>query len=248
MRFFLNRILKQIPIIRNLWKKYTEFIDAKYYSKNCTNYKIIPLGTYCLPRVITSLNRMKPKRFFGEKTTVFDMTFFKDFDMNADFIENHFETLFDNLVYDEERRVFQTPKKEVIFFHDTDKTIDELKEIYSRRINNFYEYVNDKSKFAYFLIATQAPFLKKQVVRLKNALEKYRSDNEFEIIIINQSSKKIKSFENVKIIDLTDDTNFEKINYKGTWALELEKQKTKYAKEFYRKLDSELSAIIKNER
>ena len=246
MRFLLDRFFKNIPFVYYIWEKCLNFIDAKYYDKNCTNYKIIPLGTYCLPRVITSLNRMKPKKFYGEKTTVFDLTFFNNLEFNADLIENNFSTLFDDLVYDEKSHSYKREDNKVIFYHEYEKSIPELKEIYSKRIDNFWEYFLDKTKFIYFLIAISTAFSKEEVIKLRNVLAKYRPCDEFKIIIINQSKQKIESFENIRIIDFTDDKNFEAINTKGTWALELKKQKTRPAKEFYKKINDELKEIIKN--
>ena len=98
----------------------------------------------------------------------------------------------------------------------------------------------------YFLIETyEVP----ETLRLKDmadTVKKYRNNDSFDIIVINQSKTKVETeISNVHMIDLTSDMKFERINREGNWVQELKYMKTLAARRFYNKLLRELKKIIK---
>ena len=76
-------------------------ILSKIFSKNkltCElGYRIVPLGTYCLPRVIATLSMLKPRKAAGEKTLPFDLGFFWNFDGILDTLDNEFSIFYDDI-------------------------------------------------------------------------------------------------------------------------------------------------------
>ena len=244
MRFFLTRIFKNIPFLNKYWLSLLEYFDFKYYDKHCQNYKIIPMGDYCLPRVITTINRLKPTKKYGEKSFPFDLCF-SDFNSNTHFVNSHFNDFFDDVESDDKQNCYVNKKYNCVFNHDQ-MPIDEFKEKYTNRINNLYSAISDTSKHLFFLIASFTPIEDKQIEAFINTVNKYRPDGKYSVIIINQSDKKFEyDIKNVYCIDLSDDDNFNKMNIKGEWALDLKKMKGRYAKAFNRKIISELYEIIK---
>ncbi len=81
---------------------------------------------------------------------------------------------------------------------------------------------------------------------LAETVKKYRKNDSFDIIVINQSKTKVETeISNVHMIDLTSDMKFERINREGNWVQELKYMKTLAARRFYNKLLRELKKIIK---
>ena len=70
-------------------------LKINYIKKKKKAYKIIPLGTYCLPRVIATLNKLKPTKEQGELSCPFDLAFFNDINKNNELIKTKFEKFFE---------------------------------------------------------------------------------------------------------------------------------------------------------
>lgn len=244
MRFFISRILKNVPFLFKKWNILLEGFDRHYYRKISGKYIIIPFGTYCLPRVIVALGRLKPKKFYGEKTCPFDLLF-SDLYGNVNLLKAGFEDFFDDIIFDKNKNYYINKKYNIEFFHDGNLTYEEFRVRYSNRIRNLLEYLNDK-RHVYFLIAT---FEVPETFCLKDLAEtvkKYRKNDSFDIIVINQSKTKVETeISNVHMIDLTSDMKFERINREGNWVQELKYMKTLAARRFYNKLLRELKKIIK---
>lgn len=244
MRFLFSKIFKNVPLINHHWLSFLGYIDAKHFKKISLKYKIIPFGCYCLPRVITTINRLKPTRKHGEESFPFDLCF-SDFNSNLHFLSSEFQDFFDNLTFDNKRKYWINEKYNLVFNHDH-LSLDEFKERYNKRIKNFYSALNNKSKYIYFVIATFQPITNLQVKSFIDEINKYRNSMTYSIIIINQSTTSIKyNDENVYSIDLTQDKCFDKINGKGLWAMNLKKMKSFNARFFNYKVNSKLSKIIR---
>ena len=258
MRFKIIRILKNIPIVNKIYPKLLEILDGHYYKTHCANYTIIPFGSYCLPRVITTLAMLKPKKRWGEKTCPLDLCFALDFSKNTELLDSHFSPLWDDIEYRVDRKVWCNKKFNITFNHEVNISLEELKSIVNRRVENLYNYINDKSKHLYFVIGTSKfidDFIsyhkgvmdyvtQEKIERFIEVVKKYRNVEDFDVIFINQTDKQIKcNLKNVHVIDLINDKDFENINTHD-WVLELQKQKRKEAKRFYRKLSKELRNII----
>lgn len=244
MRFLLSRIFKNFPIIYKYWLSYLEYSDSKHYDKYCRNYKIIPVGNYCLPRVITTINRIKPPKKYGEETFPFDLCF-SDFVSNTHFINSKFNGFFDDLEFDEKLNYYVNKKFNYIFNHDNEP-LDDFKKRYNKRIDNLYNAVSDTSKHVFFLIATFDPIKNDEVKIFTETINKYRNSNTYGIIIINQSNQQIKyDLDNVYFIDLSDDKSFNIINKNNDWVSELKTMKLPEARIFNNKVASKISEIIK---
>lgn len=55
------------------------------------------MGSDCLPRVLTTAVKLKPRKIYGEKTLPFDLCRSYDLKKIIKFIETDFKTYFDNL-------------------------------------------------------------------------------------------------------------------------------------------------------
>ena len=216
--------------------------------KTHKNYKIIPIGTYCLPRVITTFCGLKLRKKDGEKSCPFDLAFFTNLDRNIELLDNKFNLFFDNLRYDEEKHWWVNDDYNAVLNHDGELSKEELIARYRSRINNLYEYLNNKNIHLYFLLATSDKITDTQIKRLIEVIKKYRSIESFSLIIINQSKTKYTSYnENIHVIDMTKDKTFNKINKRGLWVDKLKKRKNINAIIFYYKVTIPLKKIIKKQ-
>ena len=243
MRYIIGRVLKNIPFINKIWASFMEFIDFKYYKKYCTGYKIIPFGNYCFPRVISTLNRFKPTKKYGEESFPLDLAF-SDFAINTNLLSTHFKDFFTNIEYKEDGKYYINSELKLSFNHDH-MPFPEFKERYQKRIDNLYNILQNQQLHLYFLIATFDPISEETIRQFLNEVNKFKQNNTYDLIIINQSKENIKSaYKNVHIIDLTKDTLFDKINKKGDWVGELKWMKSRNARKFNSIIKSKLSQII----
>lgn len=96
------------------------FIDTKKFKEKWETYKIIPFGEYCLPRVITTINGLKPSRQYGEESFPFDLCFSK-FENNLELFCNKFDGFYDDVKYNQHetmKNCWHNPKTNMIFNHD----------------------------------------------------------------------------------------------------------------------------------
>lgn len=228
-------------------------------------YRIIPLGSYCLPRVISTLSMLKPRKAQGEKTLPFDLGFFWDFDKILDILDNEFKTFYNDIKFglinsnsardlevlfnfNSNVKHWVSDKLSAIFNHEYMMTnIDEFKTRYDKRIESFYEYLKDEKYELYFLIASFSEIKLSQINRLKNIINRYRDKNSYNIIIINQCTHSYKINErNVYVIDEIDETFDRMLRANNTnWAGAL-KRKDVFpdAKKFYDDVTDNLKKII----
>ena len=247
--FTLNVVCFKKEFVMFLYKLYLKFIV--FWRKTLWQhkpYKIIPFGTYCLPRVITTLNGFKPKKREGEESFPFDLCF-SNFDTNLELLSSNFSNFYTNLEYnlhDSFKNCWTNPKLNLIFNHDNMPTIQEFIQRYDNRIKNLYKMLNDKDKYLYFMIATFEQISNKKINLLVEEIAKYREITSFSIIVINQSKEKmIYKNKNVFCVDLSKDTCFNKINKKGDWASCLKHIKNCNAIRFNHKISKQILKIIK---
>lgn len=244
MRFIISRILKNIPLIDKIWFSFCEYIDFKYYDKNCSGYKIIPFGNYCLPRLISAINRFKPTKKYGEESFPFDLCF-SDFSSNVKLLSTDFKEFYDKTEFDESKNYYINNDYKLTFNHDR-ISAPMFKERYQRRIDNLYKALNNQNCHIYFLNATFDPISNETIDSFINLINKYRKSDTYDLIIINQSKEKLEyNHKNIYVIDLSEDNLFEKINKKADWAGELKGLKSLNARKLNNKIKSELSKIIK---
>lgn len=199
------------------------FPKEKLYEKYNNKYVIIPFGTNCFARVLTSINGIKPYKKDGEKTCPFDQVC-SNFENNVELLKNDFEDFFENLELrerevDNKNEIFyKNTKYKIDFIHEPKCSLEEFKDIYQRRIKNFYNYLNDKEKLPIFLI-THSAYPKKEVVEdFIHELKRYRKD--FSIIIFNTSSWRVKwKLKQVQVVNFKSNKCFNKMG--STWVPQL---------------------------
>lgn len=224
-------------------------------------FKIICLGEYCLPRVIATFSGLKKRKTEGEKTCPFDLAFCWDFDGILDILDEEFKTFFQNIEYNhfskeniliDLYKIFSTmllakvwkhEKSGMVFNHEnyTDRTI--FIERFQKRINNFYEYLNDHNAYIYTLIATFNPITETQILRLNKIINKYHPESHYNIII-NQSPNDLNtSIDNTFVINCNDKKYLKM--FKSNWIKLLENHSCySVVDEFYNHIVNELEDII----
>ena len=173
------------------------FIDYFYYKS--LNYKIVSLGDFCLPRVITTLTKLKPPKIYGEKSCPFDLCFHTNMSKITECINTNFKNYTENIEYDNKKQIYINKAFNAEYNHETEKTLQEVKKIYEKRITNFKNIVNTKQKI-YFIYSTDNIDNytdSNDIKNLYNSLKKIRKSKPFELILI--IPKEIKSINNKQI-------------------------------------------------
>lgn len=229
---------------------------------NYNGFKIICLGTYCLPRVIATYSYFKPRRSSGEKTCPFDLAFCWDFEGIINLLDNEFENFFDEVEYnylinkkikDDLAKIFgccltgkvwKHEKAGIVFNHENYIPFEQFKSLYSKRIKNIFEYIKNTDNEVYFLIATFNPISDEQITRLNNVVTRFREKDSFFNIIINQSGEKLNiTQENTYIIDC-DPNKYNKMFQVGWVEMLSEHEKYPLANDLYNDIKNELKKII----
>lgn len=164
------------------WFSFFDYIRFKR-----ANYHIVSLGSNCLPRGLTTAIKLKPRRFYGEKSCPFDL-YNSDLKSNIELIENDFSNFFEiiNLKY---------------FPHDEQLTKEEFVKRYQNRIKNFQE-IMQSDKILYFIYSDYKSLpLRDDILKLYNVLKAKRLNKSFKLIIL--TSKYIPNLP--EIIQLPDD-------------------------------------------
>jgi len=208
------------------------------------NYKIISLGTYCFSRVITTSNKLKPRRCKGEKTCPFDLAFFYNLDKVATLIETKFEKFYDDLILDNKGQ-WVNPEYEAVFNHEINFTREEFISRYNCRITNLYNYIQNKMFHKIFVIASFEKIEVEQFENLKRVLSQYIPKDKFSIIYINQSNENPNyNCENVYVINQNRE-KFDLINLNGGWVEEIKSRNSLEAVQIYYDLTTKMLDIIK---
>ena len=213
------------------------------------NYKIIPFGNYCLPRVICTISGLKQSKQEGEESFPFDLCF-SVFEENLKLLSSKFEFFYNNIEYNTNEKVsncWENKSLQMLFNHDFMPSLNEFKERYDNRIKNLYAILKDENKHLYFLVATWSYIKKEKIESFINEILKYRPRKSFSLIIINQSTTKTEYFsEDIYCINLNKDKTFVKINKESDWVGELKKMKDINAIRFNYKVIKKLSKILKS--
>ena len=266
LRCILNFLLFKVKFrplnyfLRSKFYKFFKLIDDKRFIKKINkipkNYRIISLGTYCFPRVITTYNGLKPKREQGEKSCPFDLAFFSDFDKIIELVDTKFEHLYDNLEYRypdgwcvDDFKCWVNTDFEAIFNHEVDFTREKFIERYNNRIKNLYDYMSEKSLHKFFVISSRNTLLSEnQIKKIKEVLLKFMQEEDFDIILINQYYKVNKiNLKNVYVINQYKNyESFSVLDKNHEWVKELECRTTPEAQKIYNEVTSGLIKIIDN--
>lgn len=223
-------------------------------------FRIICLGTYCLPRVIATVTHFKATKTSGEKSCPFDLSFCWNFDAILENLDNEFKNFFNQIEYDyiQNKKVkgeicnifnsklnakfWKNDDAGFIFNHEEGFTFEEFKTRYQTRISNLYEYIKDEEYELYFLIASFNPITNQQIEELNKIVNRYRKPESFYNIILNQSKERFDiDYSNTHIINCSE---FNQL-FKGDWGLMLkEHEKYTLADGFYSMASKEFKKII----
>ncbi len=150
------------------WFSFTDFMRFKR-----ANYHIISLGSNCLPRGLTTAIKLKPRRFYGEKTCPFDLAVSTDLKRIIHLIDTDFNDYFENLMINEKT-----------FPHDYDLPYNKFIERYKKRIINFL-HIMKSDKLIYFIYSDYNKIpLREDILHLYDVLEKKRNNKPFKLILL----------------------------------------------------------------
>lgn len=203
--------LKKINLLKYLRYK-------NYYSN--LNYKIIPIGQNCSPRILTSKAKLKPYKLYGELTCPFDLNLHENIEYIIRMLDTKFENYFDGISFDNEiwNTYVNTPRS-IVYVHDGHLTLEKFKELYTKRINNFFHYMTFE-KHVFFVLTISVGGTYEQILRLKKSLSKLRGEKPFSLIVINHKLENNLIFEDKNIFVINQEpmpTN--------SWVDELETEK-----------------------
>lgn len=240
LRYYL---LSPFVQILKLFSNFYFFVRRLNIKKS---YKIISLGTYCFSRVITTANKLKPRRKEGEKTCPFDLASFSDFNSIINLVDTNFLNFYNDLDKDEQKR-WCNKNIGVIFPHDNELSKEQFIERYNKRIENLYGYFKDENTHKFILISSSSFIEIYQIEALICVLKKYMNKEDFDIILINQSDKfnKYKG-ENVYVINQNKNVKAFKHIAKRDWVSAIFKRTEIEALKIYIEVTNSLINIISN--
>lgn len=213
-----------------------EYLRQKdYYSK--LNYKIIPIGQNCLPRIISSRAKLKPYKIYGELTCPFDLNYHQILDNIISILDAKFENYFDGLGYDDSEKTYINYKSGIVYFHEAHLTIEQFKDLYKKRIDNFLYYMG-LDQHLFFVLATSEKISNEQILSLNDSIHKLRGQKRFSLIVINHNLENNLAFENKNIFVINQEAILSK-----SWAEELE---TENGVIFYNNIVEPMKEFIKS--
>lgn len=160
------------------WFSLTDFFRFKNQ-----NFYIVSLGKNCLPRILTTSIKLKPRKFYGEKSLPFDLCV-TEIDRVINLIQNDFANFFDIKITKEN------------FPHDYKLDYEKFYRRYSQRIKNFRSIMNS-DKMIYFIYAD---FEKQEIKNLYDVLKQKRGQKPFKLICLNS-----QTINNSNVIQITSD-------------------------------------------
>lgn len=178
-------------------------VQEQYQKFQSLKYNIISIGTYCLPRFITTLAEIKPKKCFGELTLPFDLVIHYNIREIIKLLETDFRDYFNDLEWDEKRINWTNNSVQVYYIHDRKLKKEEFIKTYQQRIENFRTYCKS-DKHAFFILSTfynGMQITENEIKDLYNALLKTRGERAFSLIIINHAAPISNPHDNICIIN-----------------------------------------------
>lgn len=155
------------------------------------NFHIVSLGNNCLPRVLATAVKLKPRKIYGEKTLPFDLKYSYDLEKTAKLIQNNFNDFFEDIELTQE-----------LFPHDYKLTKQQFETRYNKRIKNFLK-VMASDKMIYFIYADFDNQINVNTIRkLYYVLKNRRNGKPFKIIVL---TAKIISISNPDIYVIIQD-------------------------------------------
>ncbi len=245
LRKFLALLVSIFIIDRNTRKyvrdlvQYFNIVDYFKFKKN--KYRILSLGSFCFPRVVTTYAKIKPRKIYGEKSSVFDLAFHSNLDQVIKLINTNFKNFFDDVEFDQEQNCWINNTLGAIYNHDARLSKDDFIRLYKKRIENFYDYINDeKFLFVIYSISYATETKRDSIEKLYNIVQKLRGDKKFAFIILNHN-KNLKN----EVFEMKN-TFFIDLSYFNTdgWADKI--RKTKDGRDFAKNVGNEIRNYIKS--
>ena len=167
---------------------YFSFED--YIRFKTQNFHIVSLGCDCLPRVLTTAIKLKPRKIYGEKTLPFDLKYSFDLERTTELIQNNFTDFFEDIKLTKE-----------FFPHDYKLTKKQFDTRYKKRISNFLELMASE-KMIYFIYADFENIIDaKNINKLYDTLKNKRNGKPFRIIILTSKPINISNSDIHVIVD-----------------------------------------------
>ena len=170
------------------------------------NFYIVSLGHNCLPRVLTTAIKLKPRKIYGEKTCPFDLNLNFDINKTTELIETDFQNFFKDLEFDKNTNQWINKYLSAVYNHDSKLNREEFINRYKNRIKNFLDILNSEKNvyFIFYPYNHQSELVNEtSIVNLYNAIALKRQGKPFKLIII--SSKIINNLNNPNIIQIIED-------------------------------------------
>lgn len=199
-------------ILKKSWRKnvrnfflYFSLID--YFKFKNQPFKIVSLGRDCVPRVLMTAIKLKPRKVYGEKTCPFDLCINNNFSRIAELIQNDFSDFFDDLKFNNG----EWSNNDFIFIHDKNLSYKNFEKRYKNRINNFLELLksNKKLYFIYSNFTENLPNVH-DLNKLFDVIKEKRNKKPFQIVLL--ISNYIEGL-NPRIIQIIDDIKIEDFDW-----------------------------------
>ncbi len=223
-----------------------KFSIKEYFYYKSLDYNIVSLGGFCLPRVVTTAAKLKPYKYYGEKSYPFDLCLHENIEKITQCICNNFEDYTKNIIFDEKEKIFVNKKYEAKYIHEIKMSLKQIKCKYKKRIKNFAKILNNKNKI--YFIYSNYDFSKyptrENIISLYNLLLEKRKNMEFELILI--LPQKVENINNDKIYQIIK----EWVPDNGIWVQDFfnaendQEVRLSKNKEFYNYLKQELTDLI----
>lgn len=201
-----------IPILdkklrKNIRNTLINFSLKEYLYFKKLDYKIISLGGFCLPRVITTAAGLKPKKIYGEKSCPFDICFHFNLKRIIECLNNNFINYFDNISYDKNAKCWVNTYISALYNHEGTFSKKEIITTYKKRIKNLINILktNKKVYFIYSHIWNDRNYpTKEDIYELYTTLKLKRGNKPFELILILSEEIKNINENNIHQIVLND--------------------------------------------
>ena len=193
-------------IINKHWRKnarnflfYFSIVDFIKFRRQ--KFHIVSLGNNCLPRVLMTAIKLKPRKIYGEQTCPFDLCISNDIKSTTELIRNDFQNYFAGLEFADNGWI--NKKINCIYIHDKNLNDTQFKKRYIKRIKNFINLLHSSKKiyFVYSNYNSEKTITQCDIQNLYNILKLKRCQKPFELILLTPF--KINGLGN--IIQIVDD-------------------------------------------
>lgn len=174
--------------------------QRKEYIKNDLsnkNYCIISLGWDCFSWTLPTWYGLKPTKEQGELSYPFDLAM-HTLPNIIKILHNHFVDYLDDVYYDDVTKLWRNNKYYIKYNHDEGLTLEEFKNRYIKRIENFYQTINDAKNIFFIYHALNSDNIE-DILQLGKELQNICIDTQFHLIVISHKWKKIPNCSDISL-------------------------------------------------